>query len=122
MLIGHTKILLVGILIFVNHLEAYSQSISCKELYSTVVTNSDYQDSTNCFGSSMLAKTEYYEYQNMGFVVAYIKSNDYDLSGKPYIFCGISSLTWSRFKTNGMTGSWGESFHEYIMDYTCKCY
>ena len=70
----------------------------------------------------MLAEVEYYELQNMGFVVAYIKSSDYDFTGKPYIFCGISSYTWSSFKTSGMMGSWGESFHEYIMDHTCDCY
>lgn len=96
--------------------------MSCEEVYSTVINNYDYKDAASCYGSSMLAKVEYYRLDNMGFVVGYIKRSDYDFSGQPYIFCGISSYQWSRFKASGMTGSWGESFHEYIMDYTCNCY
>ena len=103
-------------------IKSYSQSISCQKLFSTVVNNYDYNDATSCFGSTMLAKVEYYKLDNTGYVVAYIKDSEYDYSGDPYIFCGISSYTWSSFKTNGMMGSWGESFHEYIMDRKCNCY
>lgn len=118
----YIKRALILVLMIIGCVNSYSQSISCQELFSTVTSNYDTKDTASCYNSSMLAKVIYYEYENMGFVVAYIKSGDYDFSGKPYIFCGISSYTWSSFKTNGMTGSWGESFHEYIMDQTCNCY
>ncbi|SDS49856.1 hypothetical protein SAMN04515667_2311 [Formosa sp. Hel1_31_208] len=99
-----------------------AQSISCQELFETV-TEYYSNDSVTCLGSTMLVKVEYYKIEGNGFVVAYIKSNAYDFNGSPYIFCGISQQRWSAFKTNGMYGgSWGESFHEYIRDYTCNCY
>lgn len=73
--------------------------------------------------STMLAKVEYYRLDDMGFVVAFIKSNDYDIYGKPYIFCGISLDRWDAFVNGAIYGgSWGESFHQYIRDYTCNCY
>ncbi len=73
--------------------------------------------------SSWLVKVEYYQVDyDGGLVIAYIKKNDYDFKGKPYIFCGISSQRWSAFKTEGLYGSYGEAFHKYIMDYTCDCY
>ena len=115
------KVLFISFFIFV-FTELNGQSISCQELFNVVTSDYDYSDETSCYGSSMLARVGYYEYNNMGFVVAYIKDSEYDFSGDPYIFCGISSYTWNSFKSSGMTGSWGESFHEYIMDNKCNCY
>lgn len=81
-----------------------------------------YPDRVNTMGSSMLVKAEYYQVDyNAGLVIAYIKNNEYDFKGKPYIFCGISSTRWSNFKSKGLYESWGKSFHEYIMDHTCDC-
>lgn len=113
---------LFTLLFFIVTIFSNAQSISCQELFNTVTSNFDSSDETSCFGSSMLAKVEYYEYNNMGFVVAYIKDSEYDFSGAPYIFCGFSSYTWGRFKSSGLYGSWGQSFHEYIMDSKCNCY
>lgn len=112
------------ILLFVAFLftSVYSaQTASCSDLVSYARSSDSYPDKVNPYGSSMLAKAEYYEVDGGGLVIAYIKSNDYDYTGKPYIFCGISSQRWAKFKSEGMYGSWGESFHTYIMDYTCDC-
>lgn len=103
-------------------LSTQGQTMSCQKIFNFVTQNYDSKDSVNCYTSSMLTKALYYEVDNMGFVVAYIKSNDFDVYGKPYIFCGISRMRWINFKSEGMYGSWGKSFHAYIRDYTCDCY
>ena len=112
-------VLLGSIMLTVN---SSAQSISCSELHDVVTTKSYYKDVVNCFGSSMLVKATRYEYEGVGFVVALIKQGKYDFKGTTYIFCGISSYAWSNFKGKGMTDSWGEAFHQYIMDRTCDCY
>lgn len=93
----------------------------CQELFNAVTKKYESKDYVTCYNSSMLAKVEYYRLENMGFVVAYIKQNDYDIYGKPYIFCGISRERWNYFKSYGMYNSWGKAFHKYIIDYTCNC-
>ncbi len=99
-----------------------AQSISCQELYDFIVEEYDSKDQVTCYGSSMLTKVTRYTYDGNGFVVAFIKQNDYDFRGSPYIFCGVSSWTWSSFKISGMGDSWGEAFHEYIFGHKCACY
>lgn len=99
-----------------------AQQYSCQELFQEITSNYDTKSETPCYGSSMLVKAVYYTYGGQGFVVGYLKSSDYDMSGRPYIFCGISTYTWSRFKAEGMTDSWGESFHKYIMNERCDCF
>ncbi len=100
---------------------SYAQTISCQEVFEIVTEHYDSKDEVACYGSSMLTKAIYYRLDGMGFVVGYIKSNEYDFRGKPYIFCGITDARWRAFKSAGMYGSWGESFHEYIREYTCDC-
>ena len=98
-----------------------AQSVSCSELYSYVKNEGGYPSSQSCMGSSFLAKVERYEVDGNGVVVAWIKSNDYDFTGKPYIYCGISSYTWSNFTSAGIMGSWGKAFHQYIKGNNCNC-
>ena len=105
-----------------NSNNSYSnKDISCDELYSYVVSESGYPTKVSCNGSSMLLKVEKYSAVGVNFIVAYFKKSDYDYKGVPYIFCGVPSPNWSNFKSSGISGSWGEAFHEYIMDYTCNC-
>lgn len=99
----------------------YTQSASCSDLVSYAKLEDSYPDKVLPMGSSMLAKVEYYRVNGGGLVIAYIKKNDYDYTGTPYIFCGISSQRWAKFKSEGMFGSWGEAFHNYIREYTCDC-
>lgn len=100
-----------------------AQEISCSELFEIVTTKYDSKRSTSCYTSSMLVKVDYYRLNDAGFVVAYIKENDYDFNGRPYVFCGISQRRWNSFTSGGIyEGSWGKAFHKYIRDYTCDCY
>ena len=101
--------------------KSYTQTISCQELYETVTANNRPTSSTTCMGSTMLVKAEYYTYQGTGYVVAFIKRNQYDFRGTPYIFCGISSYRWSIFRSKGTSDSWGKAFHEHIMGNKCNC-
>ena len=116
------KKLILTILIAISCSFSNAQDISCADLFDYVTSQSRYPSTVNCFNSEWLVKVQRYELEGTGFVVAYIKQNDYDYRGKPYIFCGISSYNWSMFRSSGMTGSWGEAFHQYIRDYTCNCY
>jgi len=98
-----------------------SKKPTCNEVISYAKKNYDSKDSPMIISSTMLAKIERYKVGSSSVVVAYIKKNDYDLYGSPYIFCGISDQRWSSFKNGGLYGSWGKSFHQYIIDYTCDC-
>jgi hypothetical protein len=112
--------ILVLSIMLLSCMNSYSQTMGCQELFETVTTNYDREESANCYGSSMLVKVDFYKVGNNNFAVAYIKSNIYDFKGRPYIFCGIPSMNWSYFKYNSK-GSWGESYYEYISDYKCNC-
>lgn len=98
----------------------FSQTMSCSQLVEFAKSQDKYPNSVTTFGSSMLVKVEYYKVSGGGLVIAYIKKNDFDYSGSPYIFCGISSSRWSQFTAAGPYG-WGEAFHKYIRNYTCDC-
>jgi hypothetical protein len=113
--------LLFFLIFFFGSLEIQAQTMSCQEAMEIVSNNYDYRDNVLPNGSTMLTRATYYTVEGAGYVVAYIKSNQYDLQGRPYIFCGISSQQWAKFKSAGMYGSWGESFHNYIINYTCNC-
>ncbi len=112
-------ILLISALFFTTVYNA--QGTSCSDLVRYAKSSDSYPDRVSPLTSSMLAKAEYYQVDGGGLVIAYLKSSDYDFSGKPYIFCGISSQRWAKFKSEGMYGSYGKAFHDYIMDYTCDC-
>jgi hypothetical protein len=81
------KKLLFILLFLVNSKEIIAQSMSCQELFDTVTQHYDSRDIVPIVGSSMLVKAIHYTLQGNGFVVAYLKSNDYDYQGRPYIFC-----------------------------------
>ncbi|MCG2760601.1 MAG: hypothetical protein L6407_05265 [Candidatus Delongbacteria bacterium] len=112
-------ILLFGALLFSTLYS--SQSTSCSDLVSYAKSEDPYPDRVSPYGSTMIAKAEFYQVEGGGLVIAYLKSNEYDYSGKPYIFCGISRERWAKFKSVGMYDGWGEAFHQYIMDHTCDC-
>jgi hypothetical protein len=116
------KTMILLVLLGVMHsLPIVAQNYTCSELAEYVSSEYETRDQVTCFNSSMLVKAEYFRLDDVGFVIAYIKSGDYDFYGSPYIFCGISNYTWSSFKSGGMMGSWGKSFHQYIMDNKCNC-
>ncbi|SCY36646.1 hypothetical protein SAMN05192588_2508 [Nonlabens sp. Hel1_33_55] len=98
-----------------------SQKPYCSELINYAKKNYDSRDSPTVLMSSMLAKVERYKIDGASVVIAYIKKNDFDFNGTPYIFCDISDERWRAFKNEAIYGSWGESFHKYIRDYLCDC-
>lgn len=110
------------VLLFVFSNTTKAQDVSCSELVTYVKKEGGYPSSQSCFGSSWLVKVDRYEIDGNGVVIAYIKSNEFDFSGKPYIYCGISYSTWSSFTSEGMMGSWGKAFHKYIKGNNCSCY
>jgi hypothetical protein len=113
--------LLIFLIFCAGSLGIQAQTMSCQEAMEVVFENYDYKDNVVPNGSAMLAKATYYTIEGSGYVVAYMKSNKYDLQGRPYIFCGISSQQWAKFKSEGTFRSWGEAFQNYIMNYTCNC-
>ena len=115
------KTFIVILISFIYNIN-YSQKYSCHEIMNYVKNNYDKQEIVICYGSKMLIKAEWYEIDGTGYVIAYFSQFDYDIYGKPYIFCGISRERWYSFKLNGTYGSWGESFHEKIMNLKCDCY
>lgn len=108
------------VLLFVFSNTIKAQDISCSELV-TYVKSKAYPTSQSCLGSSFLVKVDRYEVDGNGLVIAYIKNNQYDLTGKPYIYCGISYSTWNSFTSAGIMGSWGKAFHKYIKGNNCNC-
>jgi hypothetical protein len=99
-----------------------SQKPSCNSLIYTVVKNYQSSKSIIINNSSFLTAVYYIHYNFEGYVIAYIKEDEYDTKGKPYIFCGISDERWDTFvrEANSLS-SWGQSYQNYIYDYKCNC-
>lgn len=116
-----TRIIILISAFFLISTSSKAQSVSCSELYSYVKKNGGYPSTNICMGSSFLVKVERYVVDGNGVVVAWLKSSEYDFTGTPYIYCGISSYTWSSFTSAGIMGSWGKAFHEYIKGNNCNC-
>jgi hypothetical protein len=114
------KMFVILMILSAGIIDAYSQNISCQELFEIVTTRYESKESVSCYGSSLLVKADKYVIDNKIYVVAFIKKNDYDFKGTPYIFCGIPSMNWGYFKYNSKS-SWGESYHAYLKDYSCNC-
>ena len=115
------KTVSITLLLFVVGITTVSaQNTSCGELAQFVSKNYNRKDEVNPITSTMIKKAIWYEYDNNGFVIAYIKENDYDWNGNPYIFCGVSYDRWWKFKSEGIYDSYGKAFHKYIMNYTCN--
>lgn len=114
------RVILLLFVLFISASSSKAQTVSCSELFNYVKTNGGYPSTYNCIGSSFLVKVERYEIEGNGVVVAWMKTSDYDFTGKPYIYCGISSTTWSYFTSAGIN-SWGKAFHQYIKGNNCNC-
>ena len=104
---------------------AYTQSVSCYELTQFVVENGYRKGSLSSYtlNSSWLTEVTAYSYDNSIFVVAKIKRNEYSYTSETYVFCGISNSNWNSFYYGGygISTSYGERFHKYIIDYQCNC-
>jgi hypothetical protein len=106
---------------------AFSQQYSCEEILSYVKSNGYKKSSPSSWylKSSWLKNVTAYELDDMIFVVADIKKDDWGYSSKEYIFCGVPSRNWDNFYSITAIlseDSYGEKFHKYIIDYVCDCY
>lgn len=111
----------VILLVFIG-VSVRCQSLSCVDLKNAIETEAEFVDSEIPINSKAISKVEYYRYKGNGFVIVYLKSNEFDYGGNPYIFCGISDSRWSNFIRLGRLESWGKSFHTYIKESLCNCF
>lgn len=109
------------ILSFSFSILGFGQRLSCQEAYEIVLKNGTNKRTIKIINSSMLNKVEKYEVDGSLYVIGWIKSNDYDYKGKPYLFCGVSRWDWNMFATEYISSA-GEAFHKYIFPYKCNCY
>jgi hypothetical protein len=73
--------------------------------------------------SSWLSKVEAYDYESKVIVIAEIKGEG-SFFPKKYIFCNVPVENWKYFEGLSPISSsktYGERFHEAIIDYKCDC-
>lgn len=103
-----------------------AQEITCDDLLDFVKTEGYKESSVSSIAlidSSWLNGVEAYSYDGNLFVVAKIKKDEYSYYSKEYIFCGVPEENWRKFKSLfDIDKTYGERFHEYIIDYQCNCY
>jgi hypothetical protein len=120
------KILFIILFAF-TFVGAKAQEVSCEDLKNYIEKEGRYYSSISSYtlNSSWLYKVTCYSYDMKYYVVAEIKANEYSYQTKSYVFCGISFSDWYDF-SNGKgyndKRTYGERFHDYIMDYQCNCY
>lgn len=73
--------------------------------------------------SSWLYQVEAYDYEGKVIVIAEIRTEG-QLYPKKYIFCNVPVENWNYFEDpwkGGLSKTYGEKFHEAIIDYKCDC-
>jgi hypothetical protein len=114
------KFTLYCIILLICITSAKAQDVDCDELVGYIKSKGDYSRTVSTYGSSMLVSATLYTYDGDYYVIAKIKSGEYDFYGKEYIFCGVPYSNWLNFYSSGSM-SYGKAFHNYIMDYKCDC-
>lgn len=113
------------LMLFIFPISINAQNYSCDEIMKFIKSNGSKKGSVSSIqlmNSSWLREVNAYSYDGEIFVIAKIKTSDYDIWGKEYIFCGIPSKNWSSFSGyNFGNETYGEKFHKYIIDYVCNC-
>lgn len=118
---------LIGALLLCVSLNTFPQGVACEDLVRFVKKegrNIGSVSSYELLSSSWLKEVTCYNIDGKLVVIAHIKTNDYSLYGKDYVFCGISKTYWDAFYYGlyDIGKTHGERFHKYIMDYKCDCY
>jgi hypothetical protein len=103
-----------------------AQEVSCEELIAFIKEKGQKSEEVTSLSldSSWLNNVTLYKYDGKYYVIAKIKKDEYGYSTKSYVFCNIPYSNWSSFHSpyNFIThGTYGERFHEYIIDYVCNC-
>jgi hypothetical protein len=102
---------------------SFSQNVSCENLMRAVKSEASYYGEVSSFtliSSEFLKEVKAYDYEGTLFVIATFQPKSNEFFPRTYIFCGIPYSNWNSFK-NGFNGSYGERFHQYIIDYVCNC-
>jgi hypothetical protein len=119
------KLLFALTIIFFLNQKSFSQNVGCNDLADYIVQNGVLHASLGNYtlNSSWLYEVKAYMYDYKIFVIAKIKKSEYDYRTSSYIFCSIPSQNWINFEYGGPgdSESYGERFHQYIMNYTCNC-
>lgn len=103
--------------------DVIAQNISCDQLVRSVESDASFYSEVQwavLLSSEFLEEVKAYEYEDILFVIAKFKRQPTEIFGKKYIFCGVPPSNWRAFKDT-FGGSYGERFHQYIMDYVCNC-
>lgn len=101
-----------------------SRKISCNSLIESVKNLADSAPYLPITTSTMLSGVRYYQYQGRGYLIIYVKDDEYDLNDeddRAYIYCGITKQRWEYFVEYGENTSWGKSFDYYIKNFGCGC-
>jgi hypothetical protein len=120
----HLYLKIIAIILLCLRLSGLNaQTITCSELYEFIIENGYKAESIPdiVMKSSWLKTVTKYTYDNTIFVVAEIKTDEWGIATKSYIFCGIPSENWYLFYIPTYGESYGEKFHKYIIDYSCNC-
>tara|TARA_R110002072_G_scaffold7503_2_gene40963 strand:+ start:761323 stop:762105 length:783 start_codon:yes stop_codon:yes gene_type:complete len=96
--------------------------VLCEDVIDFIRENANTEDVIlkSQLNSSWLSKVELFDYEDKYYVIAEIKTDDYGLGFKSYVFCNIIYPNWVEFKY-GSSISYGEKFNEHIMDKKCNC-
>lgn len=102
-----------------------AQTPKCTELISYAKANGRFHGEVNfplLMESSWLHKVTSYKIDNTIVVIAEIKDEKYSFITKEYIFCGVTEKEWYTFSDGWFNkGTYGERFHDNIMDNLCNC-
>lgn len=114
---------LIALLFVMKTGALFSQNVSCENLMRVVKSEASYYgevSSITLISSEFLKEVKAYEYEETLFVIATFQPRPNEIFPRTYIYCGIPYSNWNSFK-NGWNESYGERFHQYIIDYVCNC-
>ena len=120
-------LLLVSVAFILSPTNSSAQDFSCNELMSFAKRNGYKIGNVgpmSLYDSSWLKNVDAYKVDNTIVVIASIKQDEWGISSKDYIFCGVPKSNWDRFNNafSDWGTSYGERFHKYIYNYACNCY
>lgn len=101
-----------------------SRKVSCNSLIESVTNLADSTPYLPIKTSTMLSGVRYYQYKGRGYLIVYVKDDEYDINDeddRAYIYCGITQQRWEYFVEYGENTSWGKSFDYYIKNFGCGC-
>lgn len=120
------KIIVLTVLCLSLSLISFSQHVKCDELISYVEKEGQLKGTVSpiqLIESSWLSEVKAYDIENTIVVIASIKQDDFGITTKKYIFCGISEVDWNYFSypLSDLNKTFGERFRKNIFNKKCNC-